>query len=208
MGRPPDAGGPAPHASPLLSEGTGPGVDSSCLWSTVGEVFCDPLFVVDAQGSVLRRNPAAVRYSRTLAPPHLHQALLEAKRRANRDGPPPREHSPDAILWQRVVRRCEDESWIVMDVRRLDGDACVVRIAGASRLGSDPAVRMLEDTFAFSPAEMSVVERVVHADCPRTISIVLGLSVNTVRSHLRNIYAKLGANTYAEAVRILMLLLR
>ncbi len=56
--------------------------------------------------------------------------------------------------------------------------------------------------FGLTPSELPVFQGVADAICPKEISRALNLSVNTVRAHLRLIYAKLNVSGASQAQRI------
>lgn len=56
--------------------------------------------------------------------------------------------------------------------------------------------------FGLSPSELPVFQGIADAVCPKDISRVLDISVNTVRAHLRSIYAKLNVSGASQAQRI------
>lgn len=73
----------------------------------------------------------------------------------------------------------------------------------------DPAAQLLtaEDllrrTYRFSPAECRVATLLVQGQTCEAIAEVLSLSRHTVRTHLKNIFAKTGTARQAELVRLL-----
>ncbi|WP_380779869.1 helix-turn-helix transcriptional regulator [Sphingomonas sp. R86520] len=56
--------------------------------------------------------------------------------------------------------------------------------------------------FGLTPSELPVFQGVADAVCPKEISRTLNISVNTVRAHLRSIYAKMNVNGAPQAQRI------
>lgn len=59
------------------------------------------------------------------------------------------------------------------------------------------------DNFGITECEGLVLNGLAHAECPKEISRTLGLSIHTIRSHQRSIYAKIGARSSAEAQKII-----
>lgn len=53
-----------------------------------------------------------------------------------------------------------------------------------------------------TPRERDVMGCVAHGKRVRDISDSMGVSVNTVKFHLKNIYAKLGADSRREAMQL------
>lgn len=68
----------------------------------------------------------------------------------------------------------------------------------------DPPSDRLEREFALTPAEARVAALAARTLRPLEIAKALGLSENTIKSHLRSIYDKLGVRNQAELVRILL----
>lgn len=69
-------------------------------------------------------------------------------------------------------------------------------LAGAGRLGStSPAL-----TESLTPAEVATFQLLAAGRNRKEISVLLHLSENTVKTHLRHIYRKLGVSTRAEAM--------
>ncbi|QCB42679.1 helix-turn-helix transcriptional regulator [Sphingomonas sp. PAMC26645] len=56
--------------------------------------------------------------------------------------------------------------------------------------------------FGLTPSELPVFQGVADAVCPKEISRTLNISVNTVRAHLRSIYAKMNVSGAPQAQRI------
>lgn len=89
--------------------------------------------------------------------------------------------------------------------------ATLQAIAAADSSGSlDPAVldglpdvfRRVPVTATLSPAELRVIRALAETPETTAISAALHLSVNTVRSHLKSIYRKLGVNTRRDAITL------
>lgn len=56
--------------------------------------------------------------------------------------------------------------------------------------------------FGLTPSELPVFQGVADAVCPKEMSRALNISVNTVRAHLRSIYAKMNVSGAPQAQRI------
>jgi len=54
--------------------------------------------------------------------------------------------------------------------------------------------------FEFTPAEMRVAELVARGETPREIATALGLSIHTVRSHVKRLLAKTGVHSQSKLV--------
>lgn len=59
-------------------------------------------------------------------------------------------------------------------------------------------------TSALTPRERELVTHLVQGLCNQELAEALGVSVNTVKQHLKGIYAKLGVRTRAELVAQLL----
>ena len=60
----------------------------------------------------------------------------------------------------------------------------------------------LIDQFGLTRAEGDVAQHLAHLRAPTVIARELGLSVNTVRTHIRRIYAKLSINSQMQFERL------
>ena len=65
----------------------------------------------------------------------------------------------------------------------------------------------LARAFDLTPTEAQVLEAMMDIDQPKVIAVEMGISIYTVRSHLRTIYAKMGARGHIAALKILINLL-
>jgi DNA-binding NarL/FixJ family response regulator len=76
--------------------------------------------------------------------------------------------------------------------------------AGQKRLSSEVAVDVAEHAAddALTPREVDVLRLVVGGNANKEIAAQLSLTEETVKSHVRNILAKLGANDRTHAVAI------
>lgn len=60
----------------------------------------------------------------------------------------------------------------------------------------------LGDAFSFSRAEAAVMERLLAGHTPKQAAAELGVSTNTVRTHLRSIYGKMNVRGMTAAIRL------
>lgn len=101
------------------------------------------------------------------------------------------------------VHTISPTQWLVVSLRRLAEhvDTLLVR---ARAFDVDGALDLapVANHFGLTDSERPVLEGLAQAVCPKDISRRLGLSIHTIRSHLRSIYAKLGARSAAEAQTI------
>lgn len=63
---------------------------------------------------------------------------------------------------------------------------------------------LLASRFNFTPAEVRLAEAVIEGHNPVSIAEFLGLTLHTVRSYLKRLYAKTGVRNQAGLVRVLM----
>lgn len=81
--------------------------------------------------------------------------------------------------------------------------AAVIFIAdGARDLEVDPAV--LQRAYGLTPAEARVAVTLLECSSAQEVADTLGTSPNTVRSQIKQIYAKLGVDTRARFVKLLL----
>lgn len=65
---------------------------------------------------------------------------------------------------------------------------------------SDSKLQCIANVFSLSMSETKIVKLMVDGLKPKEIAYEAGISLNTVRSHLRTIYAKMQVNDYNEAL--------
>ena len=63
---------------------------------------------------------------------------------------------------------------------------------------------MLRDLFGLTAAESRVAEAYLRADTVKDVAALLGVSANTVKTHLAAAYLKTGCTRQAQLVRLLM----
>lgn len=131
----------------------------------------------------------------------------------------------EAALRHAFAALCEGAAWGevvgVLPLRRglrLPLMAFVIRIpwlggngSGAPRraallLGHDPhapcAIGQLGAGFGLTAAETRVVERLLQGESLREACVALGITENTGRTHLKAVFAKTGARSQADLVRL------
>ena len=75
-------------------------------------------------------------------------------------------------------------------------------VLGALRAELDPAARRDDPLAALSPQERRVLCELVDGARGPEIAVALGVSPGTVRTHLNNVFGKLGVHSRLEAVRV------
>jgi DNA-binding NarL/FixJ family response regulator len=108
------------------------------------------------------------------------------------------------------------DGYVLKDIKR--GDlANVIRIVNQGKAYIDPSVtykligrfkpndKLEKESSSpsyLSERELQIVELVVEGKSNREIADILFLSLDTVKSHLKHIFQKLGVNTRSKAIRI------
>lgn len=91
------------------------------------------------------------------------------------------------------------------DTARIAGehvpDAVVALVLRAPELRQDRVVTHLQDRFGLTQAEARVAIEIARGDGRHAAAARLGLSVNTVRTHLNSIFGKTGVSRQAELIR-------
>jgi len=81
--------------------------------------------------------------------------------------------------------------------------AAIVFIAdGAQEVEIDPA--LLQSAYGLTPAEAKVAVALIESSTAEQVATQLGTSPNTVRTQIKQIYAKLGVDTRARFVKLMM----
>lgn len=94
-------------------------------------------------------------------------------------------------------------------LRRTSNGHCILRAAGLCRQALVLTVQLahegfrqrlanLEEAFGLTPSEAQIVELLHQGHAPQEIGVELGISVHTVRAHLRHCYDKLGVSSREE----------
>jgi DNA-binding CsgD family transcriptional regulator len=82
------------------------------------------------------------------------------------------------------------------------GAASVLFITEISRQEA-PHAEILQTLYDLTPAEARVARLLVDGGTVETVSVLIGISRNTVRMHLKGIFSKTGVNRQSELVRLL-----
>lgn len=102
---------------------------------------------------------------------------------------------------QRCLCQLAPDQWIGISTTKLN-EACPHRFLINVREicpTTDVDLQLIIDHFGISRSEAPVLYGLAKAICPKDISRSLGLSVFTIRSHIRSIYAKLQVKNATEA---------
>ena len=107
---------------------------------------------------------------------------------------------------ERLIKRQSDERWAVLEftAHNFDDEKEVLLTVSQPRRCSDSALNALSKAFQFTITEAEVVRHMARAKCPKEISIEMDISTNTVRAHLRSIYAKTGMRGYNRSLRLIL----
>ncbi|KHK93338.1 hypothetical protein LK12_03280 [Novosphingobium malaysiense] len=103
-----------------------------------------------------------------------------------------------------LVSGAQEDWWVVMNAwrGRLHADTAIY----AEFILSHPPYRSstsgMSKQFGLTPAECDVIDALVRLETPTKIADRLGVSINTVRTHIRRLYGKLGVNTQVQLIRI------
>lgn len=76
-------------------------------------------------------------------------------------------------------------------------------LALVALLDGRPRAQLLTELFQFTPAENRLAELIVRGQSPEECARCLGISINTVRSQLRALFAKTGTQKQAELVGLI-----
>jgi|GEM_PF-6553610 len=182
------------------------------------ELFDRALFVLNKDGYVLRANEMArdliasgtVRQSvegHFIAGDHDAQASLNAALQA---------FSKSDVSTSRFHRPIGDGHWLIFDLRKVDDvskdDLTPSEIVLKIRSTGDDAPRgawtATVRSLRLTPCEADVAMCIFSALSAKEIAQRLNVSPNTVKSHLRSIYAKAGCAGYSETLRLLLSLTR
>lgn len=157
-------------------------------------------FIIDVDGTLRHANDAArsMVFSGLLQIDGMQR--LGLARGIGRHGYAAAVHLRSSIGTQ--VRQVAPNRWLAVIVRPIPGAPELLHVrAREIRLDSEIDLSMVADEFGISDSEAPVLEGLAQAICPKEISRTLGLSIHTIRSHIRSIYAKIGVRTAAEAQR-------
>jgi DNA-binding CsgD family transcriptional regulator len=107
---------------------------------------------------------------------------------------------PDAHHYQLALRGFAHESWRLESNRH---DRFALLVIGSPQIRISPKADQLRDFYDLSNAQARVVLSLLEGNDIMTSAAKLNISINTIRSHMRAIYAKLGVDNQRDLLRIL-----
>ena len=180
--------------------GSGSQASETACWFDVDPT---PVFMVDAKGTIL----AANRRARRLVGPgralnvrggqlglsdfEAQDSFTEALKKVT-----------SAASEAAVVLRCDDGRWRRLHLLRgddLSADIVFITIHGDPERQAD--IRPIVEAFRLTFAEGNVLLHVAKALPPKRIATRLGVSLHTVRAHLRSLYVKMHVRGMQELIR-------
>lgn len=110
----------------------------------------------------------------------------------------------------KLLKRLPDENWVVFEftTAKYLGDKEIVLTVKQCETNHQDGFNAISKAFNLTLTEMDVIKCMSMALCPKDIGQEMQISVNTVRSHLRSIYSKIGVRGYNKALRLILQLLR
>lgn len=109
---------------------------------------------------------------------------------------------------RKLLKKFQDD-WVVLlfSSPEFNSDKEVLLTVQKRNGCCDDSLRALSKAFDFTITEIEVVRHMSMASCPKEISVAMDISINTVRAHLRSIYAKLGVRGYNRSLRVILQLI-
>jgi len=110
---------------------------------------------------------------------------------------------------KRLIKRGLDDDCIVLEFSQIKyfGDAEILLTIKQDQFCSTESLNAISKMFGLTITEEDVVRRISEALCPKDIAAEMNISVNTVRAHLRSIYAKTGKRGYNRTLKLILQLL-
>ncbi len=112
-------------------------------------------------------------------------------------------HNTDGTCSECIILRNVDGNYRSYTLSResFDNDTLILSIQNDVAL-SECRVRALASAFSLSQAELKILKMMVTGLKPKQIAYEAGVSLNTVRSHLRTLYAKMQVAGYDDALTL------
>lgn len=167
-----------------------------------------PKFILKPDGIVLNANVRAARL--------IDEGILNHGAFSGLDyGTPDNNSCANSILrsfgagrtsYKRIVKRLFDDDWIVFEFSKIDDSEYseILLTVKEGKICLDEELNAVAKAFNLTLTETDVVHYMSKAYCPKEISNEMGISVNTVRAHLRSIYSKIGVRGYNKALRLIL----
>jgi DNA-binding CsgD family transcriptional regulator/PAS domain-containing protein len=177
------------------------------------------IMVVDPQGKVLAANRAAQDMLETGDALRERNGVLQACQREDNER---LTHSlAEAVAvrskrqWNggciRISRRSEKPAYTAtvaplseaVDLASMSGDrAALIVISDSNREGSSGLGKALQQAFGLTPAEARTASLVGSGLAPQEVAGQLGITVGTIRSELKTVFAKLGISRQSELATV------
>ena len=196
---------PGPRVAPIHVEPDGrePHPDRVQL---ISQTVLDAVVVVDDQRRIVRVNRSAAR---------VYRMPVDQLLRSRLDDFSPPEHAGIlSDLWSKFAS--DGTQWGHYEIRRADGTRAMVEYRAcwdfgdgehlialreiAGRAGLEGELWARRARMGLSPRELQVLQLVAEGRSAPEIGELLFVSAGTVKTHLKNIYGKLGARDRASAV--------
>jgi DNA-binding CsgD family transcriptional regulator len=194
-----------PRVAPIHLEPNGEGAYGDQV-QVIFQTALDAIAVVDDQRRFVRVNRSAIRVLRTPVE-RLLQSRLD-------DFSPPEHAGILSDLWAKFAS--DGTQWGHYEIRRADGTRAMVEYRSywdfgdgehlialreiAARAGLEGELWARRARMGLSPRELQVLQLVAEGRSAPEIGELLFVSAGTVKTHLKNIYGKLGARDRASAV--------
>jgi DNA-binding CsgD family transcriptional regulator len=119
---------------------------------------------------------------------------------------------PDAAPPQ-TARLCDDSGAALLDIvgRQLDSrrpacadaGALVLQLLPCGQHCRPPEARLLRDLYQLTPREINLALALLQGHSAQQAAAQLGVSVNTVKTHLKNIFEKTGCKNQSQVIALL-----
>lgn len=152
-----------------------------------------PLFSVSAGRLRAHRREWDKELQQAISKAAKHHGFFETHHVANEMG---------AIVQYPVVLGHSDGGGVA--VTQVSVRDCVTYVQLDSDDVLDRRLNFAQTVFGLSPGQTGVARLIALGDGPKSIAKILGISVNTVRTHLSRLYEKTGVSTQAALVRLLL----
>lgn len=191
------------EAAPAVAEST---FAAALLKFARGLVHYDtkPRLIVDSECLVRWASPSARKFLHRPMPVHIHDNRLIFEE----DGETKTCRTFVETVAERrqrlFVRGDSDRAWTVMIgwSEKIEGERLLFLEFALPTPGIESAESGMREQFGLTPAECAVIDRLARLFSPAQIAEDLGVAVQTVRTHVKRIYAKLGISTHSQLLQI------